>query len=172
MEYCEGGDLKDKIDEHFYANKHFSKKEILDYFIQLCEGLLYLHSKKIIHRDIKSQNIFLKDNGKIRIGDFGLAKKIKNRNTIMTKVGTDSYMAPEVIQGETYGKAADVWGIGCIIYELCTLNFMWLCDKPLGISSLTRMEFVDGLIEDINKEYNFFKPLLRSIFVSGNLRLI
>jgi NIMA (never in mitosis gene a)-related kinase len=105
MEYCEEGDLKQKIDNMFYQNKNFAKKEILEFLIQICDGLNYLHNKKIIHRDIKSQNIFIKRNGCLRIGDFGLAKKIKNRNTLMTKVGTDSYMAPEVIQGETYGKA-------------------------------------------------------------------
>jgi NIMA (never in mitosis gene a)-related kinase len=106
MEYCEGGDLKKHIDEYYYSEKNFSKKQIIEYLVQICEGLNYLHNKNIIHRDIKSQNIFLTKNGHLRIGDFGLAKKIKkNRNTFMTKVGTDSYMAPEVLQGETYGKA-------------------------------------------------------------------
>lgn len=106
MEYCEAGDLKDLIDKTYYQRRQFTKKEVIDMTIQLCEGLNYLHNKNIIHRDLKSQNIFLTKSNILRIGDFGLAKKIKknNRNTYMTKVGTDSYMAPEVMQGENYGK--------------------------------------------------------------------
>jgi len=107
MEFCEGGDLKEKIDDRFYKKINYSKQEILDILIQICEGLNYLHNRDIIHRDIKSQNIFLTKH-QIRIGDFGLAKKIKkkknNRTSYMTKVGTDCYMAPEVLQGHNYGK--------------------------------------------------------------------
>ena len=79
MEYCEVGDLKKKIDDLYYNKASFTKKEVLDMIIQLSEGMSYLHSKNIIHRDIKSQNIFLTKYNTLRIGDFGLAKKIKTR---------------------------------------------------------------------------------------------
>ena len=106
MEFCEGGDLKKKIDDVYNLKSSFKKSELINILIQICESLNYLHNRNIIHRDIKSQNIFFTKDNIVRIGDFGLAKKIKKnrRTTLMTKVGTDSYMAPEVIKGENYGK--------------------------------------------------------------------
>jgi len=89
MEYCEGGDLKKDIDHRYYNNEKFSRKELVDILAQLCEGICYLHNKNIIH---------------------GLAKKIKKnkRNSCMTIVGTDCYMAPEVIRGQNYGKPVKI----------------------------------------------------------------
>jgi serine/threonine protein kinase len=112
MEFCEGGDLKNLIDKRYYDDlKKFNKKEILEILSQLCDGISYLHTKNIIHRDIKSQNIFFTKDNILRIGDFGLAKKIKKnkRNSYMTIAGTDSYMAPEVVRGESYGKPVEIF---------------------------------------------------------------
>ena len=65
---------------------------------------------------------------------------------------------------------ADVWSLGCVIFEICTLNLMWLYDSPLGISSLTKNDYVDNFINEIsNKEYIFFKEILKTIFVNGNI---
>jgi NIMA (never in mitosis gene a)-related kinase len=110
MEFCEGGDLKKKIDDVYNAKSSFSSSELINILIQICESLNYLHNRNVIHRDIKSQNIFFTKDNVVRIGDFGLAKKLKKnrRNTLMTKVGTDSYMAPEVIKGENYGKPVGI----------------------------------------------------------------
>jgi NIMA (never in mitosis gene a)-related kinase 1/4/5 len=171
MEFCECGDLKNQIDDNFYNNIVFRPNEILDVTIQLCEGLNYLHNRDIIHRDIKSQNIFLTKNNTIRIGDFGLAKKLKknNRNSYMTKVGTDCYMAPEVLQGELYGKPADVWSLGCVLHEMCTLNFMWMHDVSIGLSALTKKDYKDIFLEMVNEsEHKFFRDeILRHIFVAS-----
>ena len=106
MEFCEGGDLKKKIDDVYNIKGSFRKSQLINVLIQICESLNYLHNRNIIHRDIKSQNIFFTKDNIVRIGDFGLAKKIKKnrRATFMTKVGTDSYMAPELLKGENYGK--------------------------------------------------------------------
>lgn len=172
MEFCEGGDLKDQIDNVFYKKTNFSKLEILDIIIQISEGLNYLHNRNIIHRDVKSQNIFLTKYNTIRIGDFGLAKKLKKNKRIsyMTKVGTDCYMAPEVMKGEIYGKPADIWSLGCVIHELCTLNFMWMTDISIGLSSLTKKDSIDAFLDEINNnEHIFVKQILRHIFVLSKL---
>jgi len=82
MEFCEGGDLKHQIDLKYYSQTIFTKREINDIFLQICDGLNYLHQKNIAHRDIKSQNIFLTRNNIVRIGDFGLAKKMKKIDAV------------------------------------------------------------------------------------------
>jgi NIMA (never in mitosis gene a)-related kinase len=171
MEFCEGGDLKQLIDLVYYNQNKFTVREIFDIFIQICEGLNYLHNRNIIHRDIKSQNIFLTKNNIVRIGDFGLAKKLKKNKRVMsymTKVGTDCYMAPEVMQGETYGKSADVWSLGCVIHEVCTLSFMWMHDTTVGLASLTQKEYLDSFLNQINNDdYCFVVDLLKNIFVTS-----
>ena len=174
MEYCEGGDLKNIIDEKYYNEMKFKKPEILDIINQTSEGLYYLHSKGIIHRDIKSSNIFLTKDNTVRIGDFGLAKKIKyDKSLLMTKVGTDCYMAPEVIRGEKYGKAADIWSLGCVILEMATLNFMWMYDSSIGMRAVTHREtFLEEYTSDINKEDEDIKNLIRNMFIIESSRRI
>jgi NIMA (never in mitosis gene a)-related kinase len=170
MEFCEGGDLKDQIDTNYYEKKIFSNHQILDIMVQICEGLNYLHNRDIIHRDIKSQNIFLTKNNIIRIGDFGLAKKLKkknNRKSYMTKVGTDCYMAPEILQGENYGKPADIWSLGCVLHELCTLNFMWMQDVPAGLKILTKKDEMPDFFDEIKNEQEFFRSMLKNIFIES-----
>ena len=171
MAYCEGGDLKDLIDRHYYDNEPFSNEEIIDILIQLCEGLNYIHHKNIIHRDIKSQNIFFTKTGVLRIGDFGLARKVKNnkrRITSMTKAGTDCYMAPEVLRSKRYNTSADIWSLGCVIEEMCTLTFAWQYEQSIGIEAMVNREYIQGYIDDIScskYNYSFFKELLKKIFV-------
>ena len=84
MIYCEGGDIYTKI-KNSAKGKYFSENEIIEWIIQLGLALSYVHDKKILHRDIKTQNIFLKD-GKIRIGDFGIAKMFNNTKDLANSV--------------------------------------------------------------------------------------
>ena len=131
--YCEGGDLYQKI---FKTQKnYFQEKEIINALIQLLLGLSYIHDKKILHRDIKTKNIFIQNEHTLRIGDFGIAKicninndnnniNSKNKNKKINKmVGTPLYMAPECFkQNKKYSYKSDIWSLGCCIYEMCNLK--------------------------------------------------
>ena len=126
MEYADDGDLNKKIKQHQNkksGEKYFSEDTIIKYFYQICKGINYIHSKNIIHRDIKSQNIFLMKNGAIKIGDFGIAKALSKTNSnAMTVIGTPYYFSPEIINGEPYNYKTDIWSLGVVLYELCTLK--------------------------------------------------
>lgn len=80
-----------------------------------------LHSKQILHRDVKTQNIFIK-NGVLKLGDFGISKKLAGDDLAETTCGTPYFMPPEVINHFPYDAKADVWAMGVIIYELVTLK--------------------------------------------------
>jgi len=122
MEYCECGDLASHIKEKKKKGETFTEEEILNWFIQICIALEYIHGRKILHRDIKSQNIFLTTNNTVKLGDFGISKLLESTNECaMTVVGTPYYMSPEVCENKPYTFKSDVWALGCVLYELCTL---------------------------------------------------
>ena len=82
-----------------------------------------MHSKNILHRDLKIQNMFLTADDVIKLGDFGIAKALSTASDMArTSCGTPYFMAPEVCRGEVYGQKADTWALGCAVYELITLN--------------------------------------------------
>ena len=92
----------------------------------MIEGLKALHDKKIMHRDLKSANIFLsknKNNNKkiCKIGDMNVSKVVKEK-VLMTQTGTPYYASPEVWNDKPYSYKSDLWSIGCVIYELCALR--------------------------------------------------
>jgi len=122
MEYCEVGDLASHIKLKQKKGEMFSEEEILNWFIQICIALEYIHGWKILHRDVKSQNIFLTKNNTVKLGDFGISKLLESTNeAAMTVVGTPYYMSPEVCENKPYTFKSDVWALGCVLYELCTL---------------------------------------------------
>ena len=120
-EYADGGDLSEKIKEQ---NKTpFKESDILDYFTQICLALKHIHEKKIIHRDLKSGNVFLMKSGLVKLGDFGIAKTFKNTmDKAKTMVGTPYYLSPEIIQGKLYDNKSDIWSLGVLLYEMMTFK--------------------------------------------------
>ena len=97
-------------------------------------ALQYVHGKKVIHRDIKTQNVFITGGRTVKVGDFGISKVLEETNQhAMTVVGTPYYMAPESCQSEPYTSKSDVWALGVILYELCTLKQPFSADNLLGL---------------------------------------
>ncbi len=120
-EYADGGDLEKKMEEQ--KKKPFSESEILDYFTQICLALQHLHKKKIIHRDLKSANVFLMKSGIVKLGDFGISKGLKSsRDKAVTMVGTPYYLSPEIILNKPYDAKSDIWALGILLYELLTFK--------------------------------------------------
>ncbi|XP_044524884.1 serine/threonine-protein kinase Nek5 [Gracilinanus agilis] len=122
MEYCDGGDLMKRI-----SRQHgvlFDEDQILGWFVQISLGLKHIHDRKILHRDIKTQNIFLSNNEMVaKLGDFGIARVLNNTMEFaQTCVGTPYYLSPEICQNKPYNNKTDIWSLGCVLYELCTLR--------------------------------------------------
>ena len=96
--------------------------------------LEYIHGWKILHWDIKLQNIFLTGNNTIKLGDFGISKVLESTvEAAMTVVGTPYYMSPEVCESKPYTFKSDVWALGCVLYELCTLKHAFNAENLLGL---------------------------------------
>ena len=122
-EFCPYGDLFGYIKFYKVRGSKIEEKIIWIIFIQLSLGLNYLHQKKILHRDIKTKNIFIKDNLTVKIGDFGIAKILNSTSSYAhTFIGTPYYISPELCKDQPYNDKSDVWALGCVLYELCTLN--------------------------------------------------
>ena len=155
MEYADNGDLSEEIRKSLNNNQHFDEDKILNWFVQICLALKHLHDRKILHRDLKNQNIFLLKDNTAKLGDFGIAKMLSSTSQMSnTAIGTPYYLSPEICQGKAYNMKSDVWSLGCILYELCTLH------HPFDSNCL------NGLIIQIQRA----KPPPIPYYYSSNLR--
>ena len=133
-EYADNGDLEQKIKEQNEKNVFFPEKQIINWLIQICLALKYIHGMNVIHRDIKPSNIFLTKNGIIKIGDFGISKILsKNHKKTKTHIGTPNYMAPEVIESEKYDFNVDIWSLGVTFFELITFKAPFYGNSEYGL---------------------------------------
>jgi len=135
MEYADAGDLAGVIKRQREELKQFiQESQILNWLVQVSFGLQYIHKKNILHRDLKTQNIFLTTQNIIKIGDFGISKTLSHTlDLATTAIGTPHYLSPEICQRKPYNHKSDMWSLGCVLYELCALklafpseNFMQL----------------------------------------------
>jgi len=105
--------------EIFQADKSLPEDEIRRIARQLVKALNYLHSQKIIHRDMKPQNVLVGPGDRVKLCDFGFARVMSTHTTVLTSIkGTPLYMAPELVQERPYDCSADLWSLGVILYEL------------------------------------------------------
>lgn len=121
MEYADDGDLESKIQKHIKNKTNFSENDLWNYVIQMISGLKALHDIKIMHRDLKSANVFLMKSGIVKLGDLNVSKVVK-MGLVYTQTGTPYYASPEVWADKPYDYKSDIWSIGCVLYELCNLK--------------------------------------------------
>ena len=132
MEYADDGDIDKKIKDNLKKSNMFSEETLWSWIIQILKGLKYLHDNKIMHRDLKCANIFLMKTGLLKLGDLNVSK-IAKLGITQTQIGTPYYISPEVLEEKPYNNKCDVWSVGCIIYEMCTLR------PPFRGTSLTEL---------------------------------
>ncbi|GAQ88392.1 NIMA-related kinase 2 [Klebsormidium nitens] len=130
MEHCKGGDLCTRIKQQAELGQSFPEDLVTDWLVHTLLALEYLHKQRILHRDIKSENIFLHQplSGgpqiiTAQLGDFGIARVLDSSDALAsTFVGTPYYMSPELFKGRPYNYKTDIWALGCVLYELLCLR--------------------------------------------------
>ena len=137
----------------------------MDWFTQICLAIKHIHDKKILHRDLKSQNIFLTKNGLIKLGDFGIAKCLNfTLDKARTVVGTPYYLSPEIVENKPYSFKSDIWSLGVLLYEMICLKM------PFDASSLPMlyMKIVRGNYSPIPTIYSKDLKNLVSLLLNTN----
>ncbi|XP_071326606.1 serine/threonine-protein kinase Nek10 isoform X2 [Trachinotus anak] len=146
MELIEGVPLAEHFNSLKEKQQQFTEDRIWNIFIQMCLALRYLHKeKRIVHRDLTPNNIMLGEKDKVTITDFGLAKQKQENSKLTSVVGTILYSCPEVVKNEPYGEKADIWALGCILYQMVTLQPPFYSSNMLSLAS----KIVEAIYEPI-----------------------
>uniref|UniRef100_K7BBR4 non-specific serine/threonine protein kinase n=1 Tax=Pan troglodytes TaxID=9598 RepID=K7BBR4_PANTR len=160
MDYCEGGDLFKRINAQ--KGVLFQEDQILDWFVQICLALKHVHDRKILHRDIKSQNIFLTKDGTVQLGDFGIARVLNSTVELArTCIGTPYYLSPEICENKPYNNKSDIWALGCVLYELCTLKHAF----EAGSMKNLVLKIISGSFPPVSLHYSYdLRSLVSQLF--------
>merc|ERR1719478_343522 len=151
MDFCEGGDLSDRIKKMRSQRKSFPEEQVLRWFTQAILALKYIHDMKILHRDLKSGNFFLSKSGNMKMGDFGIAKVLEcTAACAQTQIGTPYYLSPEICSGKPYSWGSDIWSMGCILFEMCARKVPF--DAP-DLKSLIK-KITSGAPPEVPSEYS------------------
>ena len=149
MEYADEGDLFQKITLYKKLHTTFDENDVWKIFIQITKGLHDLHEYNILHRDLKSANVFLFRDGTAKLGDLNVSK-ISFRGLGCTQTGTPYYASPEVWKDNPYDLKSDIWSLGCLCYELLMLK------TPFRAESMEALyrKVMKGKYPEINKKYS------------------
>ncbi|KAK6620461.1 hypothetical protein RUM44_006862 [Polyplax serrata] len=177
LEYCENGELQRFLKHH---NKILNESEAYQVLYQVIDGLTYLHSHNIVHRDLTLANLLLTSNMRIKIADFGLATQLMTPNeTHVTMCGTPNYISPEVATRSCHGLQVDVWGLGVMLYTLLvgkppfdtsaiksTLTRVVMSDyqEPANLSSEAK-DLISNLLEKNPKDRLTLPDILKHPFM-------
>ncbi|XP_073518725.1 serine/threonine-protein kinase Nek3-like isoform X2 [Phyllobates terribilis] len=160
MEYCDQGDLLETI--KLQKGKLFPEHTVVHWFVQMCLAVQHIHEKRVLHRDIKSKNIFLTQRRAIKVGDFGSARVLSSPIAYAcTYVGTPYYVPPEIWENLPYNNKSDVWSLGCVLYEICTLK------HPFQAGSWKNLilKICQGTYSPLPSQYSYdLRSLIKQIF--------
>jgi len=132
-EFADGGDLYQRIQAHRELKEYISEDELWNIFLGVAAGLQALHSRQILHRDLKSANVFLFRNGRVKLGDLNASKVAERGELQATQTGTPYYASPEVWKNHPYDDKSDMWSFGCVLFETATLRPPFRADDMEGL---------------------------------------
>ncbi|KXS08912.1 kinase-like protein [Gonapodya prolifera JEL478] len=185
MTLCDRGTLFDMLSKR--GSRLLSRHEILNYSIQITEGIKYIHDNNLVHRDLKPENILVDSSGSLKITDFGTLVRTSgslDSQLLNRRVGTYGYMSPEQLQLSSHSsysmKSTDIWSLGCIIFEICVCHYLFnstnldeACkeiqafvaqtfpfDRAESISRRIKTQFHDSGRHDIDDIADFLSNLL------------
>ncbi|XP_033631627.1 serine/threonine-protein kinase Nek1-like isoform X2 [Asterias rubens] len=160
MDFCDGGDLYKAINGR--RGVLFPEDQVLDWFVQICLAIKHVHDRKILHRDIKSQNIFLTRKGIVKLGDFGIARVLNSTVELArTCIGTPYYLSPEICENKPYNNKSDIWALGCVLYEICTLKHAFEAGNMKNLV----LKIIRGSYPPVSPRYSYdLRNLLAQLF--------
>ncbi|KAH8054647.1 serine/threonine kinase [Aureococcus anophagefferens] len=166
MQFCDGGDLSGQIKTAARNRKLFAESKILHWFVQMALGLHYMHAQRVLHRDLKTQNIFLTGNGRLVLGDLGISK--------------------EIFKNKPYSYKSDIWALGCVLYEMTTLNHAFDANSLNGLAckiikgryppiasrySKSLRDLVSGMLSTSPSSRPQLEAILRKPFVKKHIKV-